>query len=97
MTIIEPKKNKIRLNAFWTMIVGLVLFEAGVSIYSYSQNVQLSHELRETTKAIELLRISTADFKSQLYTKLDLQNVDHLAGSLGLIKERKPEYLSVNR
>ncbi len=95
MTIIEPKKNKGSLNTLWTMIIALILVEAVMTIYGYSQNVQLSHELRDTTKSIESLRISTADFKNQLYAKLDLQNVDALAGSLGLIRERKPEYLSV--
>lgn len=97
MTIIEPKKNKGRYSFAWTMTIGLVLFEALLSIYSYSQNVRLTHELFSTTKAIESLRISTADFKNQLYAKLDLKNADKIADKLGLIKEKKPEYLSVNR
>lgn len=94
MTIIEPKKNKIRFSALWMFIIGVILAEGIFSVYAYSQNVRLSHELRVTEKAIEELRISTADFKSQTYAKLDLQNVDTLAAKLGLVKERKPEYLS---
>lgn len=79
------------------MTIGLILFEALLSIYSYSQNVRLSSELLSTAKEIEALSISTSDFKNQLYAKLDLKNVDQVAGKLGLIKEKKPEYLSVNR
>ncbi len=94
MTIIEPKKNKFQLNIQWTIAIGLIVVEAVVSIVSYSTNVRLAHDVRDTMKSIEALRISTSDLRNQLYAKLDLQNVDELAGTLGLVKARVPEYLS---
>lgn len=97
MTIIEPKKNKLQFNALWILAIGLVLVEVALTVYAYSQNVRLSHELWDVERNIESLRISTTDFKNQIYANLDLQNVDQLAEKLGLVKERKPEYLSANR
>ena len=79
------------------MAIGVILAEGVLSVYAYSQNVRLDHELRNTERTIGALRISTADFKSQMYATMDPQNVDTLAAKLGLTKERKPEYLSVNR
>ena len=97
MTIIEPKNNKIRLNFIYTLIIGLVLAGALLSVFAYNQSVSLTHRLSETTKSIESLRVSNADLKNSLYAILDLQNIDQLADQLGLIQERKPDYLSVNR
>ncbi len=94
MTIIEPKKNKFKVSFLWLMITSLVLIEAVFSIFAYSQNVRLSHELKDAGKNIENLQISVSEFKKQLYAKLELQNVDQLAGKLGLVREKKPEYLS---
>ncbi len=97
MTIIEPKKNKLKLNILGLIMISVILVEAVLSVFAYSHNVRLSHNLLEVEKSIESLRISTADFKNQIYAKLELQSVDQLAEKLGLVKERRPEFLSINR
>lgn len=93
MTIIEPNKNKFRFNVFIMFIVGLLILEAVLSVVAYSQSVHFTYRLEEQRKSIENLRVENADLKNRLYTILDFQNVDQLAERLGLIKERRPDYL----
>jgi|SRR3989344_497359 len=97
MTIIEPKKNKLRIHFIATIFVGLLLLGGLLTVFAYNQSVSMSHRLGELTKEIEGLRVENADLKNDLYGILDLQNIDKLADKLGLIKEKKPEYLSANR
>lgn len=94
MTIIEPNKNKFKLNFLLILVIGFILAEAVLSIFAYNKSVQISYSLSENKKAIEELRASNADFKNQLYSVLDLENAPELAAKFGLIKEGKPEYLA---
>ena len=94
MTIIEPNKNNFRSKITSYLLVGLVLFEAALSIFAYNQSVKLNYSLKENHKKSEIVRAENSDLKNQLYLVLDIENADVLAGKLGLIKERKPEYLA---
>lgn len=94
MTIIEPNKNSFKSKLATYLLIGFVLFEAGLSIFAYNQSVQLNHSLKESHKIIEAARADNADLKNQLYLALDIENSDVLAGKFGLVKERKPEYLA---
>lgn len=94
MTIIEPNKNKFKLNFLIILVIGFILAEAVLSIFAYNRSVRISYSLNENKKSIEELRVSNADFKNQLYSVLDLENADKLAARFGLIKEGKPEYLA---
>ncbi len=77
------------------LLVGLVLFEAALSVLFYNQNVQLNHATKENQKKIEIVRSENADLKNQLYLALDLESSDVLAAKFGLVKERKPDYLAI--
>ena len=94
MTIIEPNKSKFKLNLLIILIIGFILAEAVLSIFAYNKSVRINYSLNENKKAIEELQVSKADLKNQLYSVLDLQNADILAAKLGLIKEKRPEYLA---
>ncbi len=94
MTIIEPNKSRFKINLLITLVIGFILAEAVLSIFAYNRSVRMNYSLNENKKAIEELQVSNADLKNDLYSVLDLQNADQLAAKLGLIKERKPEYLA---
>ena len=94
MTIIEPNKNRFHLSLLMTLAISFVILGAILSIFAYSQSVRLHHLLDEQQVLIDDLQVQTADLKNRLYTLLDFGNVDQLAEQLGLIKERKPEYLA---
>ncbi len=97
MTIIEPKKNKFRINILSLLIGGLVLLEVALSIFAYNRNVHLSYGVEQSARRLEELLVSNAEFENKLYAAIDIQNADLLAAKLGLVKEKKPDYLSVNR
>lgn len=92
MTIIEPNKNK--SNLLIALTVGLIILGAVLTIFAYNQSVRFSHALSDQRKSIDSLQVKNAELKNQLYAILDIQKVDQLAEKLGLIKERKPEYLA---
>lgn len=94
MTIIEPNKNSFKSKITTYLLVGLVLFEAALSIFSYNQSVRLNYSLKENHRKTEIVKAENADLKNQLYLALDIDNADVLAAKFGLIKERKPEYLA---
>lgn len=96
MTIIEPNKNKFKLSILTSFIIGLIIFEAVLSIFAYNQNVRLTHALSLSQKSLGDFQAQNADLKNKLYTILDFKNADQLAEKLGLIKERKPEYLALH-
>lgn len=95
MTIIEPNKNKFNLNFLMIFAIGLVICAALLSIFAYAKSVKIDHALSSYQKTLDQLRAESADLKNELYAILDFQNADQLAEKLGLIKERKPEYLAI--
>lgn len=94
MTIIEPNKNKFKIGIFAFIIIALIIIEAVFSIFAYNKSVHLGHGLRDRSGELEALAVENADLKNKLYEVLDFQNADKLAERLGLVKERKPEYLA---
>lgn len=97
MTILRPNKNKFQFNILFAAIVGLVLFGAIFSIFANSRSVQLTHELRQERKVIEILQSENAELKNQLYAMIDFKDYEKIGAKLGLIKDRKPEYLTLER
>jgi hypothetical protein len=94
MTIIEPNKSKFKSNFLIILIIGLIISGAVLSIFAYNKSVSLSYNLNIQRKSVEALQVENADLKNQLYAVLDFQNAAQLADRLGLIKEKKPEYLA---
>ena len=78
------------------VLVAMLIFliQAILSIIIYNQNVRLYHWVGASQKNLEQLRISNVELKNQLYSVVELDNVDALAAKLGLIKEKRPDYLA---
>lgn len=94
MTFIEPNKNKFNISILTFLTVILILTGALLSIFAYNQNVRLNHFLNSYQKEVEGLQVANANLKNQLYGILDLKNAEELARDLGLVKEKRPEYLA---
>ncbi len=95
MTIIEPNKNRFSANRWLFLILAVVLATVVLNIFAYNRNVQLNHVLKQQLRDIDLARAESADLKNQLYLALDFEDVGYLAAKLGLVKERKPEYMAL--
>ncbi len=96
MTFIEPNKQKFRINLFAAFFAALFLAEAVFSIITYSQSVSLEHLIAKQQEAVEEIRTKNASLKNQVYSLLDLGDADLLVSKLGLVKERRPDYLARN-
>ncbi|OGY63050.1 MAG: hypothetical protein A2745_03610 [Candidatus Harrisonbacteria bacterium RIFCSPHIGHO2_01_FULL_44_13] len=92
MTIIEPNKNKIRLNPFLIAAVFCLIAIALLNIYIYNQNVNLKDLLNADNKKLEELEVANAEFKNNFYQTVDSRNLNALAKQLGLREERQPRY-----
>lgn len=97
MTIIEPKKNKLKFNYTGILLIGLVLFGVMLTISVHNRNVSVAHDLGEALRRLDSLRVANVGLKNQMYALLDFENADKLAAQLGLIKEKSPDYLTINR
>lgn len=75
-------------------MTGLVLFAAVLNIFAYSHNVHLQYSLEQQSGLVRDLRAQNSDLENVIYAKINSYKADELAARLGLIRERKPEYLT---
>ncbi|MEK7512650.1 MAG: hypothetical protein AAB601_00435 [Patescibacteria group bacterium] len=93
MTIIKPHKNTSFLS--FLIILGIVLGGGGLFyVFEYASVV----EARSVKKALRAetvtLQVKNADLKNSLYSMTDAASLERLAKDLGLIMEKRPEYLN---
>lgn len=93
MTIIEPNKNRIRINLSSLILITLIIIGVLFSVYAYNQIVALRYQFGKQEEQLKVLRVANAEFKDKLYKTLGGQNSENLARSLGLVKDNKPLYL----
>lgn len=95
MTIIEPNKNKFRPNFLMLVFGGLIAAAAVLAVFAYNRTVSFEYQLGQQAKLIQGLQVKNSEMKNQIYAMLDLGNPDALAAKLGLISDKKPDYLAV--
>src|SRR3989344_5754359 len=93
MTIIEPNKNRIRINLLSLMLITLTIVGALFSVYIYNQIVALRYQFSNYEEQLNNARVANAESKDKLYKILSGQNSEAFARTLGLIKDNKPVYL----
>lgn len=97
MTIIQPNKNKFRINLVFTSTILCLALTAVLSIYIYNQNVNLKDLLSNQKKALEDLRVANAELKNNFYQLVDSKNLTALAKKLNFQEVRQPEYFDGER
>ena len=92
MTILEP--NKKRKNVGLAIILGAVfVLSVGIlSIFGYNSNIGLRFAVNSAKEEIARLHAENAEFKDNLYKRLDFDDVEAAAAQLGLVKEVTPKY-----
>ena len=71
MTIIQPNNNKIRFHWTASLVVGLVLLEAVLSIFVYSRGVHLRHAFDQQLSIASTLRAQNVDLENAVYAKIN--------------------------
>ena len=96
MTIIEPNKNKKRVNIFFWVSIGLLLSVALLSISVYNQTVNQNHKIASLEEKIMSFETENAELKNDRYSLMDVKNLHQAASAAGLVKLVHPEYLEVS-
>lgn len=95
MTIIEPNKNRRRVDILFWGSIALLLGVALWSISVYNQTVNLSHELRLSEDRERTLEAENAELKNERYSLINSKQLHAIASAHGLVKATRPEYLEI--
>ena len=93
MTILQPNKNKFRIDSTFVLLIGVAILAAILNIYLYSNIVSLRHSLSDNTDALQKSQTANAELKNGLYKILGFDNLKKVASQLALVKEARPSYL----
>lgn len=93
MTFIKPNKNNFKLIRFFTLAGVLVAGFISLEVYSYSQTVNLKHDIISLGSKIETLRLKNASLKNDFYALTDAKNLDSVAKQRGLIQDNNPKWV----
>lgn len=93
MTVIQPNKNNkniIRLVSFLSVFIFIAL---SAEVMVYFQTVNLRHEARQISAAIDGLRVENAELKNSFYRITDQKNLERVAKEIGLVQDKNPKWV----
>jgi len=96
MTIIQPNKNEDIRRLATLLTIGLVVVFLAV-VFLYMQTVISKHDLGKKRNSLETLKVENAELKNNFYTLVDVGNLEQLAGELGLIQDKNPQWAFASR
>lgn len=92
-TIIRPNRNKHSINLIIILLSIGLLTMVGVSVLLYNQIVNLQHFVSSQSESLEIVKLTSIDYKNRLYQLIDSKNLINLASQLGMVKVNNPEFL----
>ncbi len=95
MTIIEPQKNKRRINVFFMSSISMSLGAVLVSVFTYNSTINLARSSHDAELKHKSALTANAELKNKLYSLLDAKNLRKLAELEGLKRVSNPEYFEV--
>ncbi len=96
MTIIQPNKNEDIRRLVTLLTMGLVVVFLAV-VFLYMQTVISKHDLAKKRNTLETLKVENAELKNNFYTLVDVGNLEQLAGELGLVQDKNPQWAFASR
>ncbi len=96
MTIIQPNKNEDIRRLITLLTVGLVGVFLAI-VFLYMQTVSLKHDLAKKHNTLETLKVENAELKNNFYNLVDVGNLEKLAGELGLVQDKNPQWAFASR
>lgn len=96
MTIIQPNKNEDIRRLTTLLTVGLIAVSLGL-VFLYMQTVTLKHDLAKKRNTLEVLKVENAELKNNYYALTDVNNLEKLAGELGLVQDKNPQWAFASR
>ena len=96
MTIIQPNKNEDIRRLVTLLSTGLIIVFLAV-VFLYMQTVTSKHDLAKKRNTLEALKVENAELKNNFYTLVDIGNLEQLAGELGLVQDKNPQWAFASR
>ena|SRR3989344_2898399 len=96
MTIIQPNKNQDIRRLITLLTTGLVVVVLALVLF-YMQTVILKHDLVKKHNTLETLKVENAELKNNFYGLVDVNNLETLAGELGLVQDKNPQWAFASR
>ena len=96
MTIIRPNKNEDIRRLVTLLTLGLAAV-ALLVVFLYMQTVTLRHDIAKKRNTLEILKVGNSDLKNNYYTLTDVNNLERLAGELGLVQDKNPQWAFASR
>lgn len=93
MTIIQPNKNKFKIEFFISVLMLIFIASAAWGVFLYNQTVNFRHETENIGKILKQSEVENAELKNVLYSMIDLKNSESLVISESLVLEKNPEYI----
>lgn len=97
MTIIEPNKNRLKLNYLLSL---LLLGLAGLMVWSiivYNQTINLRYALGEREDSRKAAEVQNVELKKTRYDLTDIKNLRLVAATGGLVKAQAVEYFKAGQ
>ena len=96
MTIIQPNKNQDIRRLITILTTGLIVVVLAWVLF-YMQTVILKHDLAKKHNILETLKVENAELKNNFYGLVDVNNLETLAGELGLVQDKNPQWTFASR
>ncbi|MEK9154749.1 MAG: hypothetical protein AAB596_01625 [Patescibacteria group bacterium] len=93
MTIIQPNKNKNKINFVISFLMLVLIASVAWGIFIYNQSVNFRHEISKMESNIRNLETKNAEFKNTLYQMTDLKNLESFKNNQSLVLDEHPEYI----
>jgi len=78
--------------------MGFIVFSLLLSeIWTYSQTVNLKHDIISLGSKIDALQLDNAKLKNTFYSLTDKNNLELLAREKGLIEDKNPKWVFVSQ
>lgn len=75
----------------------LILIGGLLYIYLYNDLADKRYQVEQLENRIEELEVQNVELKNDLYTVTSPTNLEQLAHKRGLVLEKAPEYLNINK
>jgi len=62
-------------------------------LVSYVYLVETKHDLASVRSSLELMKIESAELKNQYFQLTNAESLERLAGEMGLIQDKSPEWV----
>jgi cell division protein FtsL len=97
MTIIQPYKKLSLVNILLIIFSGILVLSAITLVIVYNYVVNFEHRVEIQRSEIKKVETDVSEIKENLFNLLSSENLKKLAEQNGLVEEKSPEYLELNK